>query len=273
MFWEILGLMIIFLIVGTALIVYGFKSFHQYQFIRDTPTSKIRSIAMGLVEIVGIVVGARYIQTPFSKLDCVYYSYYVEEYQIESSRDADGDIDIDHTWKTISKGERRIPFYVADETGDVYIEPKGAKIDAQPKNEYYQDRGSGMGRRNLIYVLREYDNSTSTSININTNSLRQIDPNQSIFKNTKVGDRRYYESYIGPDEKLYIIGTATRNPESDPEILIKKGENEPIFLISYKSEKNLSSSLKTNSVLFLLIGSILLVLGIIMLFYSMIAIG
>lgn len=264
----ILVLMILFLIGGAALIFYGFKSFHQFQIIRDTPTSKIRSMAMGLVEIAAIVVGARFITTPFSQQDCVYYYYYVDEYQLETSTDSDGDIDFDYKWKRIAKGERGVPFYAADETGETYIDPKGAKIDARVKNAYYQDYGTGWGKQTIKNALREFDNSNNMLLDINGSALRPIDPNQIVFTLTKVGDRRYYESYISPDEKLYILGTAARNPDSGPEVLIKKGQNEPIFLISYKSEKKLSSSLKWRSVGFLLVGSILIILGLILLYLT-----
>jgi hypothetical protein len=39
--------------IGIALMAYGFSRMKRYMLIKDTPTSKIRSMALGLVEING----------------------------------------------------------------------------------------------------------------------------------------------------------------------------------------------------------------------------
>ena len=46
---------IIVCLVGVALILFGFKKMHSYTLIKDTPRSKIRSMAMGIVELHGQV--------------------------------------------------------------------------------------------------------------------------------------------------------------------------------------------------------------------------
>jgi hypothetical protein len=222
-------------------------------------------MAMGLVEIIGFVSGTDYILSPFSQKNCVYYRYYVEERVHDNRSSSSDDFDNDR-WKNIASGERIMSFYVADETGEVLIVPYGAKIEAKAKNAYYQDRGKGWGRKTIVTAFRDFDKTNINVLDFNRSELRPIDPNQLIFKMVRVGDRRYYEFFIEPDEKLYIIGTAAHNPEYDPEVFIKKGKNEPLFLISYKSENKLSGTIKLKSIGLLLFGSILLILGIVILF-------
>ena len=74
---------IIFFIAGFSLFIWGFLSFRWKRLIENIPTSKIRSIAMGLVEISGRVVKSKNnnLKSPFSQNDCVYYKCTIEEYR------------------------------------------------------------------------------------------------------------------------------------------------------------------------------------------------
>ena len=68
---------------GTILFFSGFKRYKEKKLIENTPTSKIRSIAMGRVEIAGKVLADKnhLIKSPFSNNDCVYCKWTVEEYK------------------------------------------------------------------------------------------------------------------------------------------------------------------------------------------------
>ena len=71
----------LFLAGGSVSLFYGFSRLKKYMLINNTPTSKIRSVAMGLVEIKGSVVAKDTLKTPFSNQDCIYYEYEVREYR------------------------------------------------------------------------------------------------------------------------------------------------------------------------------------------------
>ena len=60
---------------GGAVFFYGFNRMKRFQLMNDTPTSKIRSMAMGLVEIKGKASAKKYLNAPFSRDECVYYKY------------------------------------------------------------------------------------------------------------------------------------------------------------------------------------------------------
>ena len=81
-----MALRIIFIGIGICLLVLGYDFLRQRKKIEHTPTSKIRSLAVGLVEIEGnalpvpksesaIVSGPEpyVVISPFTKKECVYY--------------------------------------------------------------------------------------------------------------------------------------------------------------------------------------------------------
>lgn len=110
-------------VAGIGLLGYGFNLMHKYRLIKDIPRSKIRSMAMGLVEVHGTVECDNPMKTPFSANDCVYYRYEIQEYRRHTSRDSKGRTRTTYRWDTISRGERSIPFFGRDETGKVYVNP------------------------------------------------------------------------------------------------------------------------------------------------------
>ena len=77
----IIGLFLI--LIGIVFFAIGLYFYKKKQLIADTPTSKIRSIAIGLVEIFGqvIPIQERVVKSPFTDKDCVYYNYKIEEYR------------------------------------------------------------------------------------------------------------------------------------------------------------------------------------------------
>jgi len=107
------------LLVGIVFFFAGFSVFKRKLLIENLPTSKTRSMAVGLVELKAKAVGWNCFKAPFSGDDCVYYRYVVEEYQ---SGGKSGH------WATVRQGSSEgCPFYVEDETGRALVYPKGAK--------------------------------------------------------------------------------------------------------------------------------------------------
>jgi len=137
----VIGLFLI--LAGIVCFALGLYFFKKKQLIQDTPTSKIRSIAMGLVEIFGQVlpIKGRIFKSPFTDKDCVYYQYTIEEYRSSGKNSH---------WVTIKKGEQKDLFYLKDDTGTILIDPAGAKIEAKKDFEYQ----SGLGKDPPEQVIR-----------------------------------------------------------------------------------------------------------------------
>jgi len=235
-------------IVGLILFIYGFVCLNKKRLIENTPTSKVRALAMGLVEIYGEVISAgKLLKSPFANKDCVYYKYKIEEYRRsgKSSR-----------WVTIDSGSDSIYFYLRDDTGYVLVEPTGADIDIPTDFRF----NSGI-RIDPPQQIRQFLKSRNIG-------------SEGIFRINK--KMLYLEWIIVPKDKLYIMGTAGDNPYVEEgtsrtnvgDIIVWKGNNK-IYYISDKSEKVILKNLKYKSIFWIMVGGILILLSGIILYKSL----
>jgi hypothetical protein len=188
--------------------------------IESIPTSTIRSLALGLVEISGHAHSVEsLLSSPFSGLPCVFYSYAVEE-RVGSGKHA--------RWKTISKGTSEQPFSVSDATGRVLVMPLDAELILPDKRTY---RNSWLGElpSSAIDGLKRLGISTEGWIGNKTLRCR--------------------ETFILPEEQVYILGTAHEHldarecVENSARLYIGSSRDHE-FIISDRSEKDLLSRLR-----------------------------
>lgn len=217
----------------------GLRWLNQKRLIENIPTAKIRSLAMGLVEIVGKVIAVEnnLLLSPFSNTKCVYYRYSVERWV------KDGE---NHRWQTVNSGKRSLPFLLEDNTGKVLIDPVGAKIDIRSTTF-----NSGAGQ-DPPFIIKSYLASHS------------LDYEGFFGMNYKM---RYREAVIVPKEKLYIIGSATDNPfkedgsaqHSVDDIMIHKG-NKQMYFISQKPEHKVIRSFQMKALGGLIGGGVIIII-------------
>jgi hypothetical protein len=251
-------------IFGGVLFRKGFAKMHQYRIIKDIPQSKVRSVAAGICEIQGTVKADQLLKTPFSQIDCVFFRYKIEEYRIHVSRSSKGGVRTSKKWVTIASGDRRIPFYGHDDTGKILIIPDDAEFSIDNKRAFYQRVGVFDAISNMVDSLRSIiDGQSDELLNVGELNLEPIDPDKKWFSfGGTVGDRRYYEAFLTPEEAIYVIGTAAIDPELPDEMIIKKGEAQPTFIISNKSEKKLLKKLMWSTVSFFLFSGLAFSIGI-----------
>ncbi|MBI5787488.1 MAG: hypothetical protein HZA78_01340 [Candidatus Schekmanbacteria bacterium] len=107
---------------GFTLIYYGSKRLKLKRLIEDTPTSRLKSMSIGLVEVKGQVRPAFQIETPFNHTPCCYYRYRVQEYRRNSKGRGH--------WVVILEGDsHQYSFFLEDESGAALILPKNAEFD------------------------------------------------------------------------------------------------------------------------------------------------
>jgi hypothetical protein len=111
----------------------------------DLPTSKIRSLAMGLVEVKGRVAMGEPLKAPLSEKDCIGYRYTIEDI----SKDDEGkeSFSITHD-ETICHR-----FAISDGTGSIPVRPEGITFVWVALNEAYR----AGGRRHSQYLLLDGD--------------------------------------------------------------------------------------------------------------------
>lgn len=103
---------------GLYLIYDGYDTWQLKRLVEDTPTSKVRSMAVGRVELEGTAREYEATVTPPAADDsCVYVHWDAEKR--EKRRDEDGNVH--YTWTTIDEGERGLPFRLEDDTGAVTV--------------------------------------------------------------------------------------------------------------------------------------------------------
>lgn len=112
----------------------GFYFLRLKRRIENTPTSKTRSLAMGLVEVQGRAVRKYALVAPMTQMPCVYYR--LRKYRRDRN----------NRWVLSSASDSgHVPFYVEDETGRVKVDPRRATVNTRTRQE-----GHG-GQFNMLF--------------------------------------------------------------------------------------------------------------------------
>lgn len=265
--WVVLGF-------GFGLVSFfrGFKIYREYRILADTPEIPIRSIAMGLVHIHGKAEGEKQVQSPVTQTPCYFYKVDVEKYE----RDSKGN----GSWRHYKTDAMGVPFHLTDATGKVLVDANGAEYDLMQtcKRETGGFSLGGLkttfgGAKNPslpagVFVdesaLINYAESLATG---GGHSLSGVLGGLSLNRGINLGfgggssaRYRFTEYCILRDHWYDVTGTCAENRYAKDEHdrnLILKGENEPTFLISWRSEKNLESRLRNRAALHIFGGAAL----------------
>lgn len=239
--WGFVVFLFFIFLICVVVVIVGFRQLSRKRLIENLATSKIRSIAMGLVELKGKAVSAKEtLVAPFSGKKCFRHSWVVEQ----EYHDKDG-----HThWRTVQSGAEAVPFYLQDDTGKVLVSADKAQLD-MPST--FQE-GSGIGKEPPARVKAFLDK-------------KGIKWSGWIFNKPM----RYRESAVEAGTALYVLGDATTNDDASlsanhtERIIVKKGRAN-LFFISTKEEKQITKWLGIG-------GWIAIILGIIFGFGSLMA--
>lgn len=230
-------------LVGLLLLFSSIAILNFLRIVKDLPTSKIRSIAMGVVELYGKVVSnpVNQYKTPFSNKECVWCNWRVEEYQ--SGKNSG--------WYIIKWGTISDLFYLDDGTGTVLVDPKGATIEIN-KNQFLLSDNFSTG------ILDFFSKN-----NIKTTNF--FGAKKTI---------RVSETYLSPNDSVYILGNAMDNPfvsegqalKHEVDVMIGRGSNF-YYVISDSSEKEMVLVNNIIIIIALIFGVSLVILGLILIIF------
>lgn len=120
-------------IAGLFLYVDGWRRLRRYWLISNLPTSRVRSVAMGLAELSG---KARLVGQPFDspvrKLTCIWARTQVIR-RTGSGKNESNTVVYD---KSIS-----VPFELEDDTGRILVQPEGAEVEGCEICDVWIERG------------------------------------------------------------------------------------------------------------------------------------
>jgi hypothetical protein len=167
---------------GIGLFVYGFRLLQRRRLILDTPFSKVRSAAMGMVEVSGLAVGPYTMIAPVTAHPCYYYSTAVWEYKQDGKN---------KNWVKVVGECMHLPFFVDDNTGRVLVDPRGADLDL---HRDFQE---------------EFCDSFFTVQGPMPANLRSFLSRHGIVTYNKIKVEEYC---IKPKNSLFILGTLGENP-------------------------------------------------------------
>jgi hypothetical protein len=107
-------------LAGVYLFFRGFSMLSRKRLIENTPSSKIRSAAMGLVEVSGLASGPYTITAPITGLPCYLHRSLAWEMRQQGKNSQ---------WVKVADETLHVPFFLDDNTGRVLIDPQGAEMD------------------------------------------------------------------------------------------------------------------------------------------------
>ncbi|HTM57386.1 MAG TPA: GIDE domain-containing protein [Candidatus Udaeobacter sp.] len=236
---------------GLVMFVRGFRVWRERRLIQNTPSSHIRSMAMGLVEINGVVEPRSTLMAPFSNHPCVFWEVDI------STLGRNG-------WRVVHRNMSGHPFFISDGTAAALVYPQGAECK-------------------LIPGIEEVCNGPVLPPCYAEYLKEQSLPLLSVMS---VGQMRFRERVIEDGQRAFVLGTAMPRPHavelSDGDAMqgtgtdgrptrlaaldqatvgvVRRGENERTFIISQESERALALDLGIQSMA-QLIGGPLLSLG------------
>jgi hypothetical protein len=171
---------------GLYFFVSGFRLLARKRLLLTTPTSKIRSAALGLVEVNGLAAGPYTMSAPITGKPC--FLYHTTAWQQREGKNVE--------WDKIADETLHLPFFIDDSTGQLLVEPLGADLD----------------------LHRDFREEYSASFFSSTLSSDEdgVPPRVSVFLSrhgiAPARRLRIEERSIKPEDALFIAGTLTENP-------------------------------------------------------------
>jgi len=234
-------------VAGPLLSVHGFRVWRRRRLMQDTPTARIRSMAMGFVEINGRVSSRSTITAPFSGHECVYWQVDVS---VPSQKNS--------SWTVVHRNASGQPFYLEDDTGVALVYPAGSECT-------------------LPHGVEEVVQPYNALPDCYASYLKEHKPM------LRMGALRFRERVLEEGRNLYVLGTATprahevtisdgealatgtdgphalqvtrlRERDSAVRAVVRQGVRERTFILSPDSEKTLTFALGLKSGLLLLAG-------------------
>jgi hypothetical protein len=176
-FWCGLGLGL-----GIYLFFHGFRLLQRRHLILNTPVSKVRGAALGMVELSGLAVGPYTMVAPVTERPSYYYRTLVWEWKQCGKN---------KQWVKVAAECMHVPFFLDDNSGKVMVDPRGAELDLH--RDFQQ----------------EFCDSFFTTKEAVPPNVRSLLLRHGISTSNKI---KVEEFCIKPKNALFLLGTLAENP-------------------------------------------------------------
>ena len=221
---------------GPWLFIKGFGAMRVQQLIRDTPTAKLRSMAMGLVEVEGKVAPRSRVVAAVSGRPCAWWEV---EIATRTSRSRGGYT----SWNTVHREHSGHPFFLDDGTGVALVYPQNADC----KTSFgVEEQTTGLGVPDLyMQYMTERKLAMRALWAIGPMRFREriLEEGQHVYVLGRAQPKAMSLTISMDDEALEATGTdaigATRVRSLDTEVrgVIRRAPGDAAFLISSQSER------------------------------------
>jgi hypothetical protein len=224
----------------------GFIWLKHKKLIENTPTSKIRAIAMGPVEVYGKIMPAdKTLKSPLTGATCFYFKSVIEEYKKQGKHSK---------WVVISTLSDAVSFFVKDDTGRVLVDSKDSTIDIPQDYQLYASKVDKLPAT-ISALLKKQDIAATGLFNLKKNL-------------------RFTEYYLAPGDLAYVFGTAASNPfvkdgtalENSQGVIIQKGSKNSFFYISDSPEKEVTQKFSRTMYFSIFGGAVASLVGLFVIF-------
>jgi hypothetical protein len=216
--------------VGPFLFIRAFSDLRKRRLIQNTPTARIRSMAMGMVEINGQVVQGSGHTAPFSGKPCAYWEVDIATRGRRNS------------WNVVHRNSSGNPFFVRDDTGLAIVYPHGADCTVTSQLE-----------------------ETCLGISLPACYTEYMDHKRLAFRHVwRLSSLRFRERTLEEGHVVYVLGSARprslateisqeevveatgtdgpveqrlRTLQESASAVISQGDHDPVFIISQNSER------------------------------------
>ncbi len=167
---------------GVYLFYRGFRTLQRKRLILDTPSSKIRSASMGLVEVSGLATGPYTIPAPVTGVPC--YFYRTIAWQLKQAGK-------NKEWQKVAEESMHVPFFLDDNTGRLLVDPQGAEMEIH-RDFHEEYSGSFFGSNDDVSL-----------------SVANFLARYGVANDHRL---RVDEYCIKPKNALFVLGTLAQNP-------------------------------------------------------------
>jgi hypothetical protein len=247
------------LVIGVFLVGYALFYSGGQRLIEDTPTSKVRSVAMGFAEFKGVAKPRIMLESPYSKLPCIYYKYKVEVITDSGKH---------RSSRTVREGQSGSAFYLDDGTGRILVAPRGAELrlsncaqrEEPPEiiTEWFVRAGDQLYVAGTVGKLRDF---TGVDFDPAAHYRQELARNRKLLADVDLKPREWTgpqaqeaaRERLRNDIRLVEEKIASFSREENDglgeEIAVGKGKVEDTFLISDLSEEELTQQISSSKAL------------------------
>lgn len=200
-----------FMLVGGVMAFrIGFQRYRERQLIRDTPTSKVRSLAVGDVEVKGTAHPVdEPLRSPLTKRDVCIWEIEIEEKKRSAEEGS--------KWSTVLETGDHVAFHLEDGTGRVQVDPQEADLAIEDETEIALASGEEPPEQLATWAgeqdwwaklgAEEVEDGDEEGIG-ETMQRKMVERAKEHLTEPRDRDRRLTERILHVGEETYVFGGA-----------------------------------------------------------------